>query len=879
MEPGGEAGKLNRETPMIRQYNEIKAQNRDRILLFRVGDFYEMFFDDAKVAAKALEITLTSRETGKGNHVPLAGFPYHALNTYLGRLINRGHKVAICEQVEDPKQAKGIVRREIVRIITPGTVTEASLLDEKSNNYLVSVYAARGGFGLAAVDVSTGEFVITESRGKHASKVLVDELCRLQPAEIIMNDSSAYGSFLKDVVMRQGGEVAVTHCPDKIFAFRKANESLLTQYGVNSLGSLGCEGLLMAVPAAGAALHYLKENQQKSLKHLNSPRVYFSQGFMVLDAATRRNLELTRTIREEKKYGSLLWVLDRTRSSPGTRLLRRWLEQPLLDKAAINRRLDAVDELVQNVVLLEDVSKLLDDVYDLERLMGRIHCDSANARDLVALRQTLDVLPSCKEALLQAEGQSIKNLAGRLPVMDPLASYLQATLVDDPPLALKEGGLLRDGFHAEVDRLRNACRNGKDYILGMEQRERERTGIKSLKIGYNRVFGYYIEVKRANVSIVPDDYLRKQTLANAERYITPELKEYEELVLGAGEKICELEYAVFQEIREEVKKYTEAIQDAAAALAELDVYQSLARAARDYRYVRPYVNDEGAIEIYDARHPVVERVREELFVPNDICLDTDNTRIILITGPNMAGKSTYMRQAALIVLMAQVGSFVPAREARIGLVDRIFTRIGAADDLVGGQSTFMIEMNEVAAILSLATNRSMVLLDEVGRGTSTLDGISIARSVVEYLYHKIKARTLFATHYHELTTMAEEFTAIKNFFTAVKERGDDVVFLHKVIPGCMDRSFGIQVARLAGLPPRVISRAQEILGVLETPGAADAADVAATAENQQLRLFMPDPELSAIFESLENTDMMTTTPLEAMQLLYRLQQMLKKGNA
>ncbi|EEG78543.1 DNA mismatch repair protein MutS [Dethiobacter alkaliphilus] len=864
---------MKTETPMIRQYREIKEHNQDKILLFRVGDFYELFFDDAKIGARELEITLTARD----KDVPLAGFPYHALNTYLSRLIERGYKVAICEQVEDPKQAKGIVKREIVQVITPGTVTETSLLDEKSNNYLVSVYVGRGGFGLAAVDVSTGQFVMSQERGSQAARFLADELCRLNPAEIIVNEGAKDNQVLTEAMARLGTQVAINPCRDKNYALKQAQETLLSQFAVQNLDSLGCADLFFAVSAAGAALAYLHDNRQGNLSHLQQPEVYNAEGYMVLDAATRRNLELTRTIREERKYGSLLWVLDKTRSALGGRLLKRWLEQPLLDKAAICERLDAVEELAGDFLMLDELSELLDEVYDLERLLSKVHYESANARDLVALRSTLAVLPAVREKLLSG-GERMQTLARHLPVLEDLSLYLTEALCDDPPLSVRDGGLVRDRFHPDVDKLRHACRHGRDYILSMEQRERERTGIKSLKVGYNKVFGYYIEITRANAHLTPDDYIRKQTLANAERYITPELKEYEATVLGAEEKICALEYELFQEVRRKVGANTMEIQEAAAALAQLDVFQSLARVARDYRYVRPQVDDGDVVDIREGRHPVVERVMQDsMFVPNDTRLDRDNQRLLMITGPNMAGKSTYMRQTALIVLLAQVGSFVPAASANIGLVDRIFTRIGAADDLVGGQSTFMVEMSEVANILSRATDKSLVLLDEVGRGTSTFDGISIARAVVEHLYGKVGARTLFATHYHELTDLASDLPAVQNMATAVKEKGEDIVFLHKVIAGSVDHSYGIQVARLAGLPQRVISRSREILNSLESPTQA-VRETAAASEAEQMRLFMPDPELTGLMDEVQEADLMTTTPLEAMQMLYKLQQALKKGN-
>jgi len=861
---------MNAETPLIRQYREIKAQHEDKLLLFRVGDFYEMFYEDARRGARELEITLTSRETGKGNHVPLAGFPCHALDNYLGKLVDRGHKVAICEQVEDAKQAKGLVRREIVRIVTPGTLTETTLLDEKRNNYLAAVFAGRGGYGLAAVDVSTGEFACSELRGRQAARLLCDELCRLCPAELVVNHAALADPGCKDAFARLGREVPVGNITGRDYSFRSAELILQEQFGANCRQLPG-----LAAAAAGAAVRYLRENQPGGLKHLQVPGEYSPEGFMVLDSATRRNLELTRTIREETKAGSLLWVLDRTRTAAGARLLKRWIEQPLLDTAAISRRLDAVEGLAGDLLLLEEAAEQLDETSDLERLIGRVHCENATARDLVAMRRTLLLLPAFADRLGLARCATLRELGARLPELSGIACYLVQALRDDPPLSLKEGGLLREGFHPEVDRLRQARRGGQQYLLEVEQRERERTGIKSLKVSFNRVFGYYLEISRANLHLVPEDYLRKQTLANAERYVTPELKEYEALILGAEEKIACLEYEAFLTVREKVKEFTLPIQEAAAVLAELDVYQSLARVARDNRYVRPEIDDSTKIDIADGRHPVVEKVlQDQLFVPNDLYLDGALQRVLLITGPNMAGKSTYMRTAALLVIMAQLGSFVPARKARIGLADRVFTRIGAADDLVGGQSTFMVEMSEVAGILNRATLRSLVLLDEVGRGTGTVDGISIAHAVVEYLYYKIKARTLFATHYHELTSLAAEFPAIRNYATAVREKGEEIVFLHKVIPGSVDKSYGLQVARLAGLPPQVLERARDILAQMESGSGRRPPE---QPEDAQLRLFVPDRELSAALDDLELADLMTTSPLEALQLLYRLQQAMKRG--
>lgn len=866
-----------KETPMIRQYREIKEKNQDKILLFRVGDFYEMFYEDAGIGARELEITLTSRETGKDHHVPLAGFPCHALENYLARFIEKSYKVAICEQVEDPKLVRGLVRREIVRVITPGTVTEAALLEEKANNYLVAIQVGRGGFGLVSVDVSTGDFFVTEIKGGRSAAALRDELCRLQPAEMLTSEPAAAGSPLADAIGRLG-RCPTVNCEVNLFRPKTAHKALLAQFGVSGLEGLGLDILPLAALAAGAAIQYLLANQKTSLSHLRRPRVMVANAFMALDAATRRNLELTRTMRDGDRTGSLLWVLDRTRTAMGGRTLKRWLEQPLLDEQAINHRLDAVEELSGNNPLLMDLAEILGGVYDLERLMARINYGNANARDLLALKNTLQLLGPLGQVLKEKAGPVLRQVAGELPDLAGLVVFLESAIAPDPPLSLKEGGLLADGFHREVDRLRHARAYGREDIAALELRERERTGIKSLKIAYNRVFGYYIEVTRPNVHLVPDYFQRKQTLANAERYLTPELQEYEGTVLGAEEKVCALEFEIFLEIRAKTAGYTASIQEAADVLARVDVFASLARVARENRYVRPLVYKGDEIEIREGRHPVVERVlsSERLFVGNDTLLDGKERRILVVTGPNMAGKSTYMRQTALIVLLSQIGSFVPAQNARIGLVDRIFTRIGAADDLVGGHSTFMMEMSEVAGILQQATARSLVLLDEVGRGTSTFDGLCIARAVVEYIYYRLKARTLFATHYHELTGLALELPGVFNLATAVKEKGEDIIFLHKVIPGSVDRSYGIQVARLAGLPSQVIERAKSLLATLESAGAQAVREAAPARENSQLQLFVPGPEVQAALADLKQADLMTTTPLEAMQLLYALQQALKK---
>lgn len=928
-------------TPMLQQYYAVKEQYRDAIVLFRLGDFYEMFDTDARVASKVLEITLTSRDAGKAERIPMCGVPCHAVEGYIAQLLAGGFKVAICDQVEDPKLAKGVVKREVTRVITPGTVIEQASLEEKKNNYLAAVSSdLHGNFGLAYADVSTGVFATTEIRGVRALERLVNEFVRLQPSEClwpagqkrgdepaetagtVSDEADAVLSALTRVLPR----LFVTRYESQAFTRERAYRRLTRHLGTVSLEGFGCESLPLAVGAAGALLAYLEETQKTNLSHINRLTTYTTDQFMTLDIATRRNLELTQTIRDGNRKGSLLWVLDRTVTSMGGRMLRDWVERPLVDPAAIQQRLNAVDTLVGDILFREELRELLAAVYDLERLVSRVTYGVANGRDLIALRDSCAVLPRIKEALRMANASAaggVKDpLLGRLEesldALLDIAELLQAAIADNPPISVREGNLIKAGYHAEVDQLREASTSGKRWIAELEAKEREATGIKSLKVGFNKVFGYYIEVTNANRSLIPDRYIRKQTLANAERFITPDLKEYENRILGAEERLVELEYQLFVEVRQTVAKAAPRIQQTAGVLAQLDVLAALAAVAVANGYVRPVVDDSEAIRIVEGRHPVVEKMMQDgLFVPNDCFLDHGENQFLLITGPNMAGKSTFMRQVALIVLLAQIGSFVPASEARIGVVDRVFTRVGAADDLATGQSTFMVEMNEVANILNNATRKSLVILDEIGRGTSTFDGLSIAWAVTEYLHDpaRVGAKTLFATHYHELTDMVERLPHARNFSVAVEEEGESIVFLRRIVPGGTDRSYGIEVARLAGLPAEILQRAKEILGELEgrreaereedrlggrkaevaegqkiaglagireaelaydavaVTGAgavAGTATGAGTANLVQLALF--DRGLSAVVEELCRLDISNLTPIEAINKLHQLQQ-------
>lgn len=865
-------------TPMMRQYLEIKADHSDSILFFRLGDFYEMFLDDAVKASRILDITLTSRnKNSDGADVPLCGIPYHSANPYIAKLIEAGEKVAICEQVEDPKSVKGIVRREVVRVVTPGLVVDADCLSPKENNYILSLATSGEAWGVAYLDLSTGEFRLTELDGSSAACA---EAACVNPREILVPSAFRENGYLANL-SGMTAERIVTFVDDWVYDTDYAGRVFRNQFGVESPDALGCEEFPAGVLAAAAVLHYLEETQKGKAAHVSTIIPYKTREFLVLDETARRNLELTATMSDGKRRGSLLGLMDRTVTAMGGRKLKQWINYPLINLQQIKERQDAVEELL-SAGLRGEIVEQLTGVYDLERLNGRISLASASAKDLVALRESLQRIPSLLDVLMPLSSALIRLLVDGIDPLTDLVDLIGGGIVENPPFSLREGGIIADGYHAELDDLRSISREGKGYIARLEAKERERTGIPSLKIRYNKVFGYYIEVTRANLAGIPADYIRKQTLANAERYITPELKEYEEKVLGAEERITELEYNLFQDIRVTVAAQSDRIARTADRLATLDVLVSLAELAHERGYSRPVVDEGDVIAITDGRHPVIEAMSlGERFVPNDVLLDGSENQLLMITGPNMAGKSTFMRQVALTVLMAQMGSFVPASESRIGVVDRIFTRVGAADNLARGQSTFMVEMTEAAQILRDATPRSLVVLDEIGRGTSTFDGVSIAWAVAEYLHDRPDhaAKTLFATHYHELTELAVTRGRIKNFNIAVKEWNDQIIFLRKIVPGGASHSYGIQVARLAGLPLTVIERAREILLNLEKgefsaegmPRIAGGRKSAPPKHSPQLSLFGGGSD--RVVERLKELNLSTMTPLEALNVLDELKRM------
>ena len=868
-------------TPMMQQYLDIKEQYKDCILMFRLGDFYEMFFDDAVVASRELEIALTGRDCGLEERAPMCGVPYHAVDSYIARLVQRGYKVAICEQMEDPELAKGIVKREVIRVVTPGTVTDMAMLDEKKNNYLVSIYAKKHMYGFAAVDVSTGYFATTRITWGNTLGKLLDEIAKYSPAEIITNR----GFFdSKEAAAQLTGRFSayISQLDDACYEDEFCIDLLRSHFGSPILPEEEAE---LCVNASGALLYYLEQTQKSSLGHIQQIAPYKLEEYMILDMTARRNLELTETMRERSRKGSLLWVLDRTITSMGARALRRWVEQPLINIGDINERLEAVEELKDKFMVRMELRESFKRVYDIERLASRIVLGNANCRDLIALKNSIGQIPYIKKMLDNCGSALVSRNNALMDELSDIYELIESSIVDDPPISVKDGGIIKSGFNEEVDRLRDAAANGKEWILSLEAREREKTGIKNLRIGYTKVFGYYIEVTKSNLHLVPQDYIRKQTLVNCERYVTQELKEMEETVLGAESRVVDLEYQVFADIRQRVASQTARIKQTAQCIAELDAICSLAEAADRENYCKPVLTDDGVIKIENGRHPVVEKTLETgSFVPNDTLLDMDENRLAVITGPNMAGKSTYMRQVALIVLMAQIGSFVPADSAVIGIADRIFTRVGASDDLAAGQSTFMVEMSEVAYILENATPKSLLVLDEIGRGTSTFDGLSIAWSVIEYISdrEKVGSRTLFATHYHELTELEGKLPGIKNYCIAVREEGDDIIFLRKVIRGGADGSYGIQVAKLAGLPQLVTERAKELLKELE---AADISKKKARNRRKalegQVEFFIPEnPEgkiADEIVEELRSVDISTLTPLDALNVLYKLQLKARKG--
>ncbi|MBR7122874.1 MAG: DNA mismatch repair protein MutS [Oscillospiraceae bacterium] len=857
---------------MKRQYNAIKENNKDCILFFRLGDFYEMFDEDAKLAAKELDLTLTTRDRKKPKEeqTPMCGVPYHSVDAYIARLVAKGYKVAICEQMEDPALAKGIVQRDISRIVTPGTVTESCMLDESKNNYMACLYGENKKYGLAFCDVSTGAFFVTVCSDAQSA---ASELGRFSPSEVIRGGDNVHDPILEDALFHK-----LDCCIDegKPEQFDLVNaQTLLEKHFCLPLAQLGLTGLPAAAIAAGTLLETLQFVQKNDLQHIRLLQYYTTGRFMELDLDARRNLELTETLRSKEKKGTLLWVLDKTRTAMGSRTLRSWLEKPLLDPAEIGRRQSAVEELVNATVCRGELADALSDVTDLERVTSRIVTGTVNCRDLLGLAQGLRSLPLVKARLKQLDSSLLLKLEQAIDPLTDCADLIENTIIDDPPLTVREGGIIRPGANAEADRLRDIMNGGKGTIAAIEASEREKTGIRTLKVSYNRVFGYYIEVSKSFIDQVPDHYIRKQTLANCERYITQELKELEDQVLNAKDRLTALEYQIFTNLREHLARQTARIQGSAAAVAAADALCSLAVVAAKWGYCRPEITLGSEISITDGRHPVVEQVlKDSLFVPNDTQLGAKDNLVSIITGPNMAGKSTYMRQVALIVLMAQVGSFVPARSAKIGIVDRVFTRIGASDDLASGQSTFMVEMAEVASILKYATSKSLLILDEIGRGTSTYDGMSIARAVLEYAAsaRHLGAKTLFATHYHELSTIEDVLDNVKNYNIAVKKRGDKMIFLRKIVPGAADDSYGIEVAKLAGLPDSVISRAKEILTELEQEGSAPVK-VAKTEPNDQISML--DLSVQQIRSALEAIRVETLTPIEAMNELYKLKKMLE----
>lgn len=875
-------------TPMMKQYMQTKEEYKDCILFYRLGDFYEMFFDDALTASKELEITLTGKNCGLEERAPMCGIPYHAVDSYLNRLVSKGYKVAICEQVEDPKTAKGIVKREVIRVVTPGTNLDTQGLDETKNNYIMCIVYMADRYGLSVADVTTGEYLVTEL---DSQTKLMDELYKFMPSEIVCNEAF-YMSGLDLDDLKNRLHMAIYSLEAWYYDDALCRETLQEHFKVASLEGIGLSDCECGMIASGALLKYLEETQKNSLSHMSRLTRYATGNYMVLDSATRRNLELVETLREKQKRGSLLWVLDKTKTAMGARTLRKYVEQPLIDKESIVKRLDAVAELKDNAICREEIREYLNPVYDLERLVGKITYQSANPRDLIAFQSSLSMLPSVKCILKDMESDLLKEIYEELDPLEELCDLVGRAIQEEPPLAMKEGGIIKDGYNEEVDRLRKAKSEGKNWLADLETKEREKTGIKNLRIRYNKVFGYYLEVTNSFKDLVPDYYTRKQTLANAERYIIPELKELEDTILGAEDKLCALEYELYCEVRNTIAAELTRIQRTAKAVAKLDVIASLALVAERNNYVRPKINEKGVIDIRDGRHPVVEKmIPNDMFIANDTYLDDKKQRISIITGPNMAGKSTYMRQAALIVLMAQLGSFVPASSANIGLVDRIFTRVGASDDLASGQSTFMVEMNEVANILRNATSKSLLILDEIGRGTSTFDGLSIAWAVVEYISNSklLGAKTLFATHYHELTELEGKISNVNNYCIAVKEKGDDIVFLRKIVKGGADKSYGIQVAKLAGVPDPVINRAKEIVEELVTADiTGKVKDIAVqgseTKKKTQKKLDEVDLTQFSLFDTVKDDDVLNElkeldishmTPMDAMNKLYQLQNKLR----
>ncbi|HJA70591.1 MAG TPA: DNA mismatch repair protein MutS [Candidatus Lachnoclostridium stercoravium] len=874
---------------MMQHYLETKKQYEDCILFYRLGDFYEMFFDDAKTVSKELELTLTGKECGLEERAPMCGVPYHAVDSYLNRLVQKGYKVAIAEQMEDPKLAKGLVKREVVRIVTPGTVTSAAALDETKNNYLMGIVYLGDTFGVASADISTGDFLVTEVPSE---RELFDEINKFSPSEIICNNAF-YMSGIDLEELKNKYNFIVSALDNRFFSDEMCRKILKEHYKVGSLDGLGLGDYDAGVIAAGAVMQYMYETQKSTLAHITAITPYSSGQFMVLDISTRRNLELLETLREKQKRGTLLWVLDKTKTAMGARLLRTYIEQPLLKKEAILERQNAVEELNLNYISREELREYLNSIYDLERLIGRISYKTAGPRDLIAFKNSLSMLPYIKNILGEFTSSLLKEFYEELDTLEDLYALIDQSILEDPPITVREGGIIKEGYNEEADKLRNAKTEGKTWLAELEEKEREKTGIKNLKVKFNKVFGYYFEVTNSFKDMVPEYFIRKQTLTNAERYTTDELKNLEEVIMGAEDKLVSLEYELFCQVRDHIAGEVLRIQKTAKAIAGVDVFASLSLVATRNNYTKPKINDKGVIHIKNGRHPVVEQMmRDDMFVANDTYLDNGKNRISIITGPNMAGKSTYMRQTALIVLMAQLGSFVPADSANIGICDRIFTRVGASDDLASGQSTFMVEMTEVANILRNATRHSLLILDEIGRGTSTFDGLSIAWAVVEHIANTkiLGAKTLFATHYHELTELEGTMSGVNNYCIAVKEQGDDIVFLRKIVKGGADKSYGIQVAKLAGVPDSVIARAKELVEELSNADImAKAREIAEISANVSQHKPVPKPddvEMSqlTLFDTVKEDDIIkelaelelgNMTPIDALNTLYRIQTKLK----
>lgn len=873
-------------SPMMQHYLKTKEEYKDCILFYRLGDFYEMFFDDALVVSKELELTLTGKDCGQAERAPMCGIPFHAAETYLNRLVANGHKVAICEQVEDPKQAKGIVKREVIRIVTPGTNLNTQALDETKNNYLMSIVYLGEKIGVSIADFSTGDYFVTElSSGSE----LIDEINKFVPSEIITNEYFSMSGIDLTAVNDKLG-ITMSTLDSWYFDEDTCIKKLLTHFKVGVLDGLGLKDYTAGTIAAGALLLYLYEMQKGSVDHITSIVPYTTGKYMLIDSSSRRNLELVETMREKQKKGSLLWVLDKTKTAMGARALRSMIEQPLINKEDILKRQAGIEECNNRAIDREEIREYLNPVYDLERIMTKISCKSANPRDLIAFRNSLEMLPYIKKLIGTMESDLFAECFANLDDLADIYSLISSAIVEEPPITIREAGIIKEGFSKEADELRRAKTEGKEWLAQLEAREKEATGIKNLKVKYNKVFGYYLEVTNSFKNLVPADWVRKQTLTNAERYTTDELKKLEDVILGAEDKLCSLEYDLFNEVRDSIAAEVRRIKSTARAIAEIDVYTALSVVAQQYNYVKPAINEKGIIDIKNGRHPVVEKmIRNDMFVANNTYLDNAKNRISIITGPNMAGKSTYMRQTALIVLMAQIGSFVPAQEANIGIVDRIFTRVGASDDLASGQSTFMVEMTEVANILRNATPKSLLILDEIGRGTSTFDGLSIAWAVVEYIANTklLGAKTLFATHYHELTELEGTLDGVNNYCIAVKENGDDIVFLRKIIKGGADKSYGIQVAKLAGVPDTVIERAKELVADLSDADISlKARDIAQYSKKQEKLVDsykkVDDLEVKQIslFDTVNNDDIIedikaldisNMTPIDALNTLYKLQ--------